>query len=321
MRADRLLSLLLVLQAHGSMTTQELAERLEVSRRTILRDVDALSFAGIPITTKGGQGGGIFLDRSYRVSLTGLTVSEMQALFVPGPLGPLIDIGLEKAAENALLKVVAALPLGYREQIEYFKKRIHFDPVWWQQEGKATPFLSILQCAVFEERCLQIAYERYNGEVSERTIEPYGLVAKGSTWYLIAKREGEFRTYRVSRLHHVHLLDEIFQRDATFDLHTYWSEHNEEFEKQLSQFSFTLQINPKHLSLLEWYVEGQFRLNETGDQTQNEWPLVSLTVSSLPAACAFIMRAGQHVKIVAPLELRTEVVKMAQEIITFHKQE
>ncbi|MBA2682372.1 MAG: WYL domain-containing protein [Ktedonobacteraceae bacterium] len=321
MRADRLLSLLILLQAHEGMTTGELAQRLEVSRRTILRDVDALSFAGIPVTAKGGQGGGIFLDKNYRVSLTGLTVSEMQALFVPGPSGPLKDIGLEKAAENMLLKVIAALPVRHREQIEGFRKRIHFDPVWWQQEEKVTPFLSLLHCAVFEERCLHIRYERHNGEVSEREIEPYGLVAKGSTWYLVGKREGAFRTYRVSRLQHVVLLDEVFQRDHTFDLPSYWSEHSIAFKKQLSQFSFALQMDPKHLYLLNWYAEGQFRLSEDVDQTKNEWPIVSLTVSSLQAACTFVLRAGRHVKIVAPPELRAEVVKVAREIIVLHTQE
>ncbi len=318
MRADRLLSLLILLQAHGNMTTEVLAEKLEVSRRTILRDVDALSFAGIPITAKGGQGGGVFLDQNYRVSLTGLTVSEMQALFIPGPIK---DIGLENAAENMLLKVVAALPLRHREQLEDFRKRIYFDPVWWQQEEKVTPFLSLLHCAVFEARCLSIRYERHTGEVSEREIEPYGLVAKGSTWYLVGKREGEFRTYRVSRLHRVVLLDEVFQRDSAFDLASYWSEQSGAFEKQLSHFSFTLQIDPKHLSLLTWYAEGQFRLSEEVDDTKNEWPLVSLTVSSLQAACTFVLRAGRHVKVVAPSELRDEVVQVAQEIITLHTEE
>jgi len=318
MRADRLLSLLILLQAYESMTTRELAQRLEVSRRTILRDVDALSFAGIPVTAKGGQGGGIFLDKNYRVSLTGLTVSEMQALFVPGPVGSLKDIGLEKAAENMLLKVVAALPVRHREQIEDFRKRIHFDTVWWQQEEKVAPFLSLLHCAVFEERCLHIKYERHDGEISEREIEPYGLVAKGSTWYLVGKREGTFRTYRVSRLHDVVLLDEVFQRDHTFDLPSYWREHSVAFEQKLPLFSFTLQIDPKHLYLLNWYAEGQFRLSEDVDSTKNEWPLVYLTVTSLQAACTFVLRAGRHVKVVAPPELRVEVVKVAQEIIALH---
>jgi predicted DNA-binding transcriptional regulator YafY len=303
------------------MTTQVLAEKLEVSRRTILRDVDALSLAGIPITARGGQGGGIFLDRSYRVSLTGLDVSEMQALFVPGSSGPLKDIGLEKAAENVLLKLVAALPMRHREEIEYFRERIHFDPVWWQQEEKVTPFLSLLHRAVFEERCLQITYERHNGEVNERKIEPYGLVAKGSTWYLVAKRNGEFRTYRVSRMHQVILLDSRFQRDQAFNLPSYWEEHSVEFEKKLSQFSFTLQMDPKHLYLLNWYAEGQFRLSEAVDQTKNEWPTVHLTLTSLEAACAFVFRAGQHARIVHPPELRAAILDAAQEMITIHTQE
>ncbi len=286
-----------------------------------MRDVDALSLAGIPVMAKGGQGGGIFLDKSYRVSLTGLSISEMQALFIPGPSGPIKDIGLENATENVLLKVVAALPIRHREQLEDFRMRIHFDPVWWQQEEKVTPFLSLLHCAVFEERCLRIRYERHNGEVSEREIEPYGLVAKGSTWYLVGKREGAFRTYRVSRIRHAVLLDEVLQRDSTFDLPSYWSEHSVAFEKQLSQFSFTLQIDPKHLYLLNWYAEGQFRLSEDVDSTKDAWPTVYLTLTSLEAACAFVFRIGQHARIVSPPELRTAVLEAARELIAVHTQE
>ncbi len=320
MRADRLLSMLILLQAYGNMTTQALAEKLEVSRRTILRDIDALSIAGIPITAEGGPGGGIFLDKNYHVSLTGLNAAEVQTLFVSGPSGPLKDMGLTKAAEDVMLKLVAALSLRQRKEVERFQQHIHFDPVWWQQEEKITPFLSLLQNAVFQNHRLQVVYEGRGGERTERIIEPYGLVAKGDTWYLVATREGEFRTYRVSRFHEIKPLDQLFQRCEPFDLPSYWKDYCQEFEKNLPQFSFTLKVDPKYLHFLTWYAQGQFRIEKNLEQEKDEWLTVHLTLSSLEAACVFVLRAGQHTRVIEPPELSSAVIKAAQEILAFHTQ-
>ena len=320
MRADRLLSMLILLQARGNMTAQALAEKLEVSRRTILRDIDALSIAGIPITAEGGHGGGIFLDKNYRVSLTGLNAAEIQALLVSGPSGPIKDMGLTKASEDVMLKLVAALSLHQRKEVERFQQHVHFDPVWWQQEEKITPFLSLLQNAVFQNHRLQVVYEGRGGERTERIIEPYGLVAKGDTWYLVATREGDFRTYRVSRFHEIELLDQLFQRCDPFDLPSYWKDYCQKFEKNLPQFSFTLKVDPKHLHFLTWYARGQVHIEKDLEQEKDEWLTVHLTLSSLEAACIFVVRAGQHTRVVEPPELSSAVIKAAQEILAFHTQ-
>jgi predicted DNA-binding transcriptional regulator YafY len=325
MRADRLLSILILLQARGNMTAQALADKLEVSRRTILRDINALSIAGVPISAEGGHGGGIFLDENYRISLTGLNEAEMHALFISDTPRPLKEMGLEKASEDVLVKLFAALPLQHQEEVERFRQRIHVDSVWWGQEGKLTPFLSLLERAVFENRCIQGMYERSNGEVAERTLNPYGLVAKGNTWYLVAEHHGELRTYRVSRFSEVVLLDHSFQRQEHFDLPAYWRDHSQQFEKTLLQFSFTLAVEPESFHLLTWYAEGQFQMveflnHEHEKQERDGWPLVSLKMSSLEAARLFVLRLGKHTHVIEPYELHTAVIEAAQEIIAFHAQ-
>src|SRR5215210_9043402 len=148
MRADRLLSIVLLLQAHHHLTSRELAGRLEVSERTIHRDMEALSFAGIPVVAERGTGGGWSLLGEYRTSLTGLNEAEIQSLFVTKPARLLADLNLEKAAEGALLKLLAALPSVYRRGAEYARQRIYVDVTGWQRTDEAVPLLHVLQDAI-----------------------------------------------------------------------------------------------------------------------------------------------------------------------------
>lgn len=187
MRADRLLSIMLILQAQGKTTTLSLAETLEVSRRTILRDIEALSIAGVPIHAEAGHGGGVYLDERYRVSLTGLKEAEVRALFVSTRPGPLQDVGLGQAAEATLLKLFAALPSLHRQEAERMQQRIHLDPAWWWHKGETLPYLETLKTAVFDDYRVQVRYERGDGQIVEYILEPYSLVAKASVWYVIAR--------------------------------------------------------------------------------------------------------------------------------------
>jgi predicted DNA-binding transcriptional regulator YafY len=218
MRADRLLAMVMLLQSNVKMTAKALAEALEVSRRTILRDVDALSIAGIPLYTDSGHGGGIALDENYRLNLTGLKEPEVRSLFIASNAELLHDIGLGDAAQSTLLKLFAALPAPHQPSVNHIRQRILIDPVWWWHELQPLPFWDELQQAVYEDYRIQVHYENYNGEVVERLLEPYSLVAKASLWYLVAKRDSEIHTYRVSRFQQVTLLDSHFQRPSDFDL-------------------------------------------------------------------------------------------------------
>src|SRR5918999_3855096 len=186
MRADRLFSIVLLLQAHRLLTARALAERLEVSERTIHRDMEALSGAGIPVVAERGAGGGWSLLGEYRTNLTGLNEAEIQSLFVTRPPRLLADLNLEKAAEGASLKLLAALPTVYRRGAEQARQRIHIDVSGWQRAEEAVPLLHVVQEAVWQERRLRMTYGQEECGAAERVVDPLGLVAKGSVWYLVA---------------------------------------------------------------------------------------------------------------------------------------
>ncbi|HEX2620678.1 MAG TPA: WYL domain-containing protein, partial [Phototrophicaceae bacterium] len=303
-------------QKQGKMTAQALAEELEVSGRTILRDVDALSTAGIPIYADGGHGGGIMLDEKYRTTLTGLKESEVQALFISSNAHLLKDIGLGDAAEGAALKLFAALPAVHQPTVEFMRQRIHIDPLWWWHDSQRIPFWDVLQQAVYEDRQLQVVYENHQGKKVERTLEPYSLVAKSSLWYLIARREGEFRTYRVSRFYEVRLNGEHFQRQPDFDLPTYWQAHLQEFVETLSDYHFTLQVDPDRLNFLQRLIPGRYQIMEELPDDRS-WITIKFQVESPDLARMLVFELGAQAVVLEPQELQTSVLKTARELLNW----
>src|SRR5689334_16595189 len=190
MRADRLLSIMLLLQVHRRITARELARRLEVSERTIHRDMDALGAAGIPIYAERGVGGGWALAEAYQTNLTGLNEAEIQALFLATPPQLLADLGLRQAADAALIKLLAALPAISRRDAEFARQRIHVDGAGWLRAREAVPFLAAIQEALWQDRKLRLTYQRADDTTVERLVDPLGLVAKSSVWYLVAGVDG-----------------------------------------------------------------------------------------------------------------------------------
>src|SRR3954452_14821897 len=207
MRADRLLSILLLMQTHRRLTAGALAERLEVSTRTIHRDMEALSMAGVPVYAERGAGGGWVLPDSFRTDVTGLTEAEIQALFVSMPARLLADLGLRQASEGALVKLLAALPAVARHDAEQARRRIHIDGAGWHQSAETVPALGAVQEAVWLDRKIGLSYQRGDGTTIGRVVDPLGLVAKGRLWYLVAAVDGAPRTYRVSRVLAAEILD------------------------------------------------------------------------------------------------------------------
>jgi predicted DNA-binding transcriptional regulator YafY len=313
MRADRLLTLMFRLQAGKKMTAQALADALEVSRRTILRDVEALSTAGVPIYADKGHGGGIALDENYRVSLTGLKESEVRALFLSGNAKLMTDIGLGEASENILPKLFAVLPSLHQQAVEHLRQCVHIDPTWWN-EGDTPPFLPDLLNAVYESRCLQIVYKNHEGNIAERVIEPYSLVAKSGIWYLIAMRTDEFRTYRVSRLHQVNVLKTRFQRQQDFDLETYWRDHVQEFFDSLLQYRFTLRVHERQLNLLRWYSTGRYDILEPADA--DGWFTARFEAESIIPAKMMVFGLGADAVVLEPQELREIVLAQSRALIS-----
>src|SRR5262245_49518363 len=217
MRADRLVSILLLLQMHARLTARYLAKRLEVSERTIHRDMEALGTAGVPVVADRGVGGGWRLVEGYRANVSGLTEAEVQALFVTRPSRLLADLRLDKASDGALVKLLSVLPAVNRRGAELARQRIHIDVSGWSRSREPVPHLPTLQQAVWSDRRLRILYDR-DGCASERVLDPLGLVAKGSTWYLVARVENDIRSYRVSRICEAAILDQSFVRPPEFDL-------------------------------------------------------------------------------------------------------
>lgn len=250
MRADRLLSILLLLQTKGRMTARELAEQLEVSERTIYRDLDALSSAGIPIYTECGPGGGAALVDGYQTRLTGLTEAEVRVLFLLNAASPLVDLGLGNVLDDALLKLSAALPPSSRPTIEQVRQRFHMDAAWWHHTDDVTPHLDTIQKALWHDVVLHLTYGEEDGLQSEQRVEPYGLVAKARVWYLVGTMQGQMRVWRVSRIQSVTMLDERFNRPEDFDLSAYWTAWCEQRESSHPDYAVPLRIAPDELASL-----------------------------------------------------------------------
>src|SRR5206468_1041418 len=243
MRADRLLSALLLLQANGRLTSRELARRLEVSERTMHRDMEALSASGVPVFAMRGSRGGWQLDEGWRTQVPGLDEAELRAFLMAQPqvVG---DERLVHAAERALAKLTAALPVSLREKAASIRQRLHVDTTRWYGTIENLSMLPVVQDAVSRDRKLKIVYRREGHDVTERTVDPLGLVAKGSVWYLVAHTPRGFRTYRVSRIREAKLLDEPCERPPDFDLAAYWKSSTAQFQER-PRYNATLRLEPR----------------------------------------------------------------------------
>jgi predicted DNA-binding transcriptional regulator YafY len=315
MRADRLLSIVLLLQTHHQLTSRVLAERLEVSERTIHRDMEALSYAGIPVVAVRGSSGGWSLLGEYRTNLTGLNEAEIQSLFVSQPPKLLADLKLEKASEGALLKLLAALPAVYRRGAERARQRIYVDAAGWSQVEEGVPLLPVLQEAVWSERKLRFTYNRGPGcEEVERTVDPLGLVAKGSAWYLVAAVAGDLRSYRVSRVSAAELLDEPCATPLDFDLAEYWQTSAVKFKSSMPRYLATFRVSPAVFPLLRF--AGRFaRVGEVKDVDLEGWLTVTVRFDVEEMACQYALGFGSNLEVLEPATLRDKVIEEARAVL------
>jgi predicted DNA-binding transcriptional regulator YafY len=253
-KSDRLLSALLLLQAHGRMTGRALAERLEVSQRTMHRDMEALSAAGVPVSALRGAQGGWQLEKGWRTQVPGLDAGELRALLMAQPRA-LSEPRLAAAAERALGKLMASLPGNMREQAVAMRERLHVDANDWRPVSEDLSMLPAVQDAVARDCRLSFEYTRADGERGSRVVDPLGLVVKGMTWYLVARTPRGMRTYRVSRMRAVTPLAISFERPARFDLAKHWKKSVSELEAQRRRYSATLLLSPQAAeSLIRWCV-------------------------------------------------------------------
>jgi predicted DNA-binding transcriptional regulator YafY len=316
MRADRLLSILMILQAHGRTKAHELAGKLEVSERTIYRDIEALSAAGVPVYAERGPGGGCALIEGYRTTLTGLTGDEVRTLFLSGATHAMADLGLGSALDAAMLKLLATLPSVQRQQAERVRQRIHLDTANWNAAAEETPHLRTLQDAVWNDRKVRLTYHSREGAITERVVDPLGLVAKTSTWYFVAGNALGRRVFRVSRIQAATILDEPSERPEDFDLATFWEEWRDQFKASLVRYPVTLRITPEAVPMLPQIFGESVRqrvANAGLPDADGCWRL-DYIFESFEVARSEVLRMGTLVKVIDPPELRDGVAAMARAI-------
>ncbi|MFI7420112.1 helix-turn-helix transcriptional regulator [Nonomuraea sp. NPDC049684] len=308
MRASRLLSLLLLLQTRGRMTAPELAAELEVSIRTVYRDVEALSAAGVPVYADRGPAGGYQLLDGYRTRLTGLTAEEASSLFLAGLPGPAAELGLADVAATAELKLLAALPPEPRSQASRMRERFLLDVPSWYRSADDVPHLSDVAEAVWEQRPLHMTYRRWGQREVDRVIHPYGLVLKGGSWYLVAAPpEGSPRTYRVSRILTVEQLPGRFRRPEGFELAAFWRAYAKEFRERMYTAEAVIRLAPGREDLLAYTMGSDVvaaALAAAGEPDPEGWRTITVPVESLTHARWLLLRMGADVEVLEPAELR-----------------
>ncbi len=309
MRASRMMSLLLQLQARGQASGRELARQLEVSERTVQRDVEALVASGVPVRSTRGPAGGYRLDGGYRTKLTGMGLDEAGALAFLGLAGPAQQLGLGEMLEGARVKVWASLTAQARERAGRTAERFHLDPVNWYGTPEPVPCLPQLAEAVWRDRRVRMTYVR-GAEAATREVAPLGLILVAGEWYLMALRDGQRRTYRVSRVREAQLLDEPVARPAGFDLAQAWAAAREEMQQEQTAVEVTLRIQARALPRL-WRVlprHGRQRvpMSATGE--------VELTVpfEEESWACEALLSMGGAVEVLGPPALRRRVAEQVR---------
>ncbi|WUI03497.1 YafY family transcriptional regulator [Spirillospora sp. NBC_00431] len=313
MRAARLISMVLLLQSRETMTAGELARELEVSERTVYRDMEALSAAGVPVYAEQGRAGGYRLVGGYRTRLTGLTREEAEALFLSGLPGPAGDMGRGDAVAAAELKVLAALPASLRDAPSRAGQRFHLDAPGWFGESGPPPLLRDLARAVWDDETVELRYRRKDTEVT-RTAEPYGLVLKNGTWYLVARVGGRPRTYRVDRVAGVRPAGGRFDRDEEFDLAAHWREQAASFVRSMLREEVTVRLSPAGMRILRYAVEpyaARRAADGAGEPDGKGWVVTTLPVESLTVAASELLRLGPEAEVLAPPELRARMAEGA----------
>jgi predicted DNA-binding transcriptional regulator YafY len=310
MRADRLLSILLMLQANGRMTAQTLAKRLEVSERTILRDMDALSGAGVPVTAERGAGGGWRLMDGYQTKLTGLTSTEIQTLFLARPPQLMADLGLKEAAEGAWIKLQAALPSEVRGQAEFVRQRILVDSRGWRDSGETIACLPVLLEALWRGRQVRFVYEKSTTDGGERCVAPLGLVARGNAWYLVADRGDQRRTYRVSRIRTASVMDQAGARPTGFDLASHWEQTSTAFRAALPKYYATFLASASAMPWIRW--RGWRLVEEVAD---GERFRVRVRFDAEEEIVHYALALGTAVELLEPAEMRARVLIAARALV------
>jgi predicted DNA-binding transcriptional regulator YafY len=321
MRASRLLSILLMLQTRGRLTAESLAATFEVSVRTVYRDIEQLSAAGVPVYADRGPGGGFQLLDGFRTKLTGLTENEAETLFLSGLPGPATQLGLADQLLSAQLKLSAALPERSRTSAQKMAQRFHLDPVGWFRSSDQARLLPTLAHAVWTETVVEISYRRaQSAEPVTRRIHPLGLVLKAGNWYVVAERSGERRTYRVSNVEALTTTNDHFTRPKDFDLVRFWTESSRAFEVGLYREQAVLRASPRGMMRLERLGATVMEAaRETADAPDADgWVRVTIPIESLDQAAIDLLLLGTEAEVLKPRELRRRIAAAAKTMVSLN---
>lgn len=315
MRADRLLRMLMILQTRGRQTARYLAEELEVSVRTVYRDVTALSTSGVPVYTEKGPGGGIQLIEEYRTSLTGLSPEEVQALFMLNVPAAAASLGIGDEMQGAMLKLAAALPSYLQDAQAGVRQRIMIDTQWWQDRQDQVPsFLQELYRAVWEDRVVRIEVAYAFGYRDCHLVEAYSLVSLGRHWVLICRVEGHFKVFFAYDIHSLEVTDGKFVRDPDFDLGGFWRNWSSQSGIESPSYQVRLLVNDWALAYLRKgpvnvSVESVSEADQEGRQN------VSLRFAGFDNARRTILGLGGAARVLAPDALICSVRDYAEQIL------
>lgn len=304
---------MMLLQTRGRMSAEALSEELEVSVRTIYRDIDQLSASGVPVYADIGRNGGFALLDGWKTKLTGLTAPEAQALFLSGLPGPAAEMGLGPEVQQAELKLLAALPADWQQEAKRISTRFHLDPAGWFQPGYVHAHLKSVADCVWAERRISVRYESWT-KVSDKVLEPYGLVLKGGIWYVVAATEGQVRTYRLSGIQALIVLEETFSRPRDFDLPNYWAEAARQFERDIYISTARVRATERGVrrlkdisSTVKTAIEAvTFGFDDEG------WTTLTVPIEEIGWATREMTKIGAEVEVLEPPELREAVAAVAR---------
>lgn len=318
MRASRLLSILMLLQTRGRLSAPALAAELEVSQRTILRDIDHLSAAGVPVWSDRGRHGGFQLREGWSTQLTGLTEPEAQALFLAGLPGPAAELGLGSAAASARLKLLATLPAEWRQDAQRVAARLHVDHADWFRESGRAEHLGVVADAVWQQWRLAMRYESWSG-VKNREVEPLGLVLKAGVWYMAARAKAgaEARIFRLSNIHALTLHQTRFGYPADFDLAAFWQASTQRFEADIYRDTAVLRASARGMRLLQQLspaVAQAAARTATADSTRPAWQRVTIPIESVEHATNQLLRLGADAEVLEPAALRARMAASARQM-------
>lgn len=317
MRASRLLSIMLTLSVRDQVAAAELAAELEVSVRTIYRDVEALSAAGVPVYATRGRAGGVRLLPGFRTRLTGLTADDADAMLLSGLPGAAAELGLGGVLAATQLKLLAALPPQLRERAQRSRDRFHLDAPGWLRDGETPPCLAEIADAAWAQRVVDVRYEKADRSVVDRVLQPLGLVLKAGSWYLVANAVGSDagpRTYRVIRVQAAAAREQTFDRPAGFDLAGFWTHYQRDYEQRVYRESAQIRLSPRGRELLFLLGTAPARRARAGlgEPDGDDWATTTLPIESHQHALHALLQLGEHVEVLGPPQLRELVATAAR---------